>query len=109
MMSRKRISTTPHQPSQQPVRTPIGEEIRRTMLEVLEQASTTLTGRAFSPRIRLFDIEQVAAATGLGQSTIYRMMAEGRFPKPQRNLGKNLWRESSLIAWANANDPNSEL
>ncbi len=42
----------------------------------------------------------VEAWTGLSRSTIYAMMAEGRFPKPVR-LGKRAvgWTESALAEW----------
>jgi prophage regulatory protein len=88
------------------VPTPLGEEFKRHLAEVLSRVVTELLGRNYSPRIRLLDISNVSEAMGLGKSTIYTMVDEGRFPKPQRNLGKNLWRESTLIAWCDANDPN---
>jgi prophage regulatory protein len=42
----------------------------------------------------------VEARTGLSRSTIYSMMAEGRFPKPVR-LGKRAvgWMESAISDW----------
>lgn len=85
-----------------------GESIRRAAADVTAQVLTTLFGRIFSPRIKLLDIKQVSEATGLGRSTILEMVKQGTFPKPQRNLGKNMWRESALIAWADRNDPNQE-
>ena len=46
---------------------------------------------------------QVEAATGLGRSTIYAMMAEGTFPAPVR-LGRRAvgWRQSAICAWLDA-------
>ena len=46
---------------------------------------------------------QVDAATGLGRSTIYAMMAEGTFPAPVR-LGRRAvgWRQSAIRAWLDA-------
>ena len=67
---------------------------------------TQLVGHIYSPRIKLLDIDQVCEATGQGKTTIYELIKDGRFPKPQQNLGKNMWRESALIKWADANDPN---
>ncbi len=42
----------------------------------------------------------VQARTGLSRSTLYAMMAEGKFPKPVK-LGKRAvgWRESALTNW----------
>ena len=42
----------------------------------------------------------VEAATGLSRSTLYEMIANGRFPKPVR-LGARAvgWRESEIAAW----------
>ena len=48
----------------------------------------------------------VQEITGLSRSTIYALIDRQVFPKPQRNLGRNMWRESTLIAWMDANDPN---
>lgn len=84
----------------------LAEELKRATTQVVEQLADRLAGRTFSPRIKFLSIEQVEAATGLGKSTIYKMVGQGKFPQPQANLGKNLWRESALIAWADANDPN---
>lgn len=43
--------------------------------------------------------------TGLSRSTIYAMMAEGRFPKPVK-LSKRAvgWRESDVVAWLDSRD-----
>lgn len=42
----------------------------------------------------------VEAVTGLSRSSIYAMMAEGRFPKPVR-LGKRAvgWTEQTIAEW----------
>lgn len=45
-------------------------------------------------------IKQVAAKVSLGQSTIYKMVSEGRFPKPfQLAPNRNAWIESDIDAW----------
>lgn len=45
-------------------------------------------------------IKQVAVKVGLGQSTLYRMIAEGRFPKPFEIVpGRNAWIESDIDEW----------
>lgn len=89
-----------------PIQSTISEDVARASRDLVEQILAAMSGRAFSPRIKLLDIEQVSEATRMGASTIYRMIEGGTFPKPQKNLGKNLWRESSIIAWCDANDPN---
>lgn len=88
--------------------TEIGGELLQATRDIFERLMCALQRRTFSPRIKLLDIGQVCEATGLGERTIYRLIEEGRFPKPQKNMGRNLWRESCLIAWADANDPNRE-
>lgn len=84
----------------------ISADLIPAVAAMLDRLVATLLRQVYSPRIKLLDIEQVCQATGLGRSTIYALINESKFPKPQRNLGKNLWREARLIAWAEANDPN---
>lgn len=86
----------------------VSGEHNRAAAELLEQLARLITRRVYSPRIKLLGIDQVCEATGLAQRTIYSLMADGKFPKPQQNLGKNMWRESAIIAWMDANDPNVE-
>jgi prophage regulatory protein len=43
---------------------------------------------------------EVERATGLPRSTIYEMMATGRFPKPVRLGARSVgWIESEVLAW----------
>jgi len=91
-----------------PVAEALGGDLALAAAGVVERVLSQLIGRVYSPRIKLLDIDQVSEATGQGRSTIYELIKQGRFPKPQRNLGKNMWRESALIAWADANDPNRD-
>ena len=44
--------------------------------------------------------KQVAQALGVGRSTLYKMVAEGSFPKPQK-IGPRIsfWRTSTVNAW----------
>ena len=46
---------------------------------------------------------KVEARTGLSRSSIYQLMAEGKFPKPI-SIGKRAvgWLESSINAWIDA-------
>lgn len=84
----------------------LAPERKRELAAMADALAGALAGRVYSPRLKLLSIEQVCEATGLGKSTIYQMVEAGTFPKPQMNLGKNRWRESALIAWMDANDPN---
>jgi len=49
---------------------------------------------------RLIRIKEVQHRTGLGRSTIYRWMAQGKFPKPVR-LGSYsvAWAETDISHW----------
>lgn len=76
--------------------------------DLIEQVLRTLSGRTYSPRIKLLNMRQVVEATGLSESTIRRLMDQKQFPLPQKNLGQNVWRESAIVAWADRNDPNQE-
>ncbi|WP_081262271.1 AlpA family transcriptional regulator [Ralstonia solanacearum] len=50
--------------------------------------------------MKAINIKQVAEKISLGQSTIYRMIANGEFPKPF-SLGSNrtAWLEEDIDAW----------
>jgi prophage regulatory protein len=49
---------------------------------------------------RVYRRPEVETLTGLSCATIYRLMAEGRFPKPVK-LGERsvAWREADLEVW----------
>ena len=52
------------------------------------------------PSTRLLKRRDVEARVGLGTSTIYRMMAQGRFPKPRKLGGTCVrWVEADIEAW----------
>lgn len=49
---------------------------------------------------RLIRLPEVQHRVGLGRSTIYRWMAEGKFPKPVQLGGYAVaWAESDIEAW----------
>ena len=49
---------------------------------------------------RLIRIKEVQYRTGLGRSTIYRWMAQGKFPKSIRLGGQAVaWVEAELESW----------
>lgn len=57
-------------------------------------------GLAIHPPPRLMRLKEVQHRVGLGRSTIYRWMAEGRFPK-SRSLGPKcaVWVEAEIENW----------
>ena len=50
---------------------------------------------------RLIRLKDIRAMTGLGNSTIYRLIEQGRFPKQLHPLGNKIaaWRASEVQAW----------
>ena len=49
---------------------------------------------------RLIRLPEVQHRVGLGRSTIYRWMSEGKFPKPVQWGGYAVaWGEEDIIAW----------
>ena len=60
--------------------------------------------QVFDPSTVLFlRIGIVMRLTGLGRSTIYRMMAEERFPAPVRLANRIVaWRRTDLERWSEA-------
>ncbi|MDN7724975.1 helix-turn-helix domain-containing protein [Burkholderia gladioli] len=50
--------------------------------------------------VKALRIKDVAAKIGLGHSTIYRLVAQGAFPKPFEIVPKrNAWHEEDIDAW----------
>ncbi len=56
--------------------------------------------RPVVPRDRLIRLPEVEAATGFKRSTIYNLMAHGKFPRPVR-LGSRCvaWPETVILQW----------
>ena len=51
----------------------------------------------------LLRLPSVISATGLGRSTIYRLMADGGFPKPVRLAPRAVaWRRVDIDEWTTA-------
>ena len=60
--------------------------------------------------IRLIRLRDVQHRVGLGRSTIYRWMAEGRFPKPVHLGGDAVaWSQADIDDWISerSEDPSS--
>lgn len=52
---------------------------------------------------RIMRLPAVLLATGLGRSTVYRMMAEHTFPAPVKLARRAVgWRQDDVRAWTNA-------
>jgi prophage regulatory protein len=49
--------------------------------------------------LSLLPIKAVKVRVGLSESTIYRMLNLGTFPKPRKVGFKSLWRSDELEAW----------
>lgn len=71
----------------------------------ISSSSSALAGIA--PLLRL---PTVLRLTGLGRSTVYRMMSERSFPVPVR-LGKRsvAWRHEDVQQWTQSRQPMPEL
>ncbi len=67
---------------------------------------STTSPVAIAPLLRL---RKVLEVTGLGRSTVYRMMSERSFPAPVR-LGKRAvaWRHEDVQQWTQSRQPMSE-
>jgi prophage regulatory protein len=64
-----------------------------------------LMQQASEPRrvTRLIRLREVQHRVGLGRSTIYRWMAEGKFPKPVQLGGYAVaWAEDDIQVWISA-------
>ena len=49
---------------------------------------------------RMLRIADVLEVVGIGRSTLYKMVADGRFPRPVRvGLRASRWRQSDIQQW----------
>jgi len=56
--------------------------------------------RPVVPRDRLIRLPIVEENTGCKKSTIYQMIADGRFPKPVRLSARHVaWSETAVLQW----------
>lgn len=85
----------------------LGEEIRAALVQGLEGIAAKLATSVYSPRIKLLSVEAVEEITGMSGRTIDRMIADGKFPRPMKDMGKRTWRESTILAWMEAHDPDA--
>ncbi|WP_417438942.1 helix-turn-helix transcriptional regulator [Idiomarina sp.] len=50
--------------------------------------------------MRLIRLPQVKDMTGLGRSSVYKLMSEGKFPKAVTLIGRaSAWVESEVVEW----------
>ena len=56
----------------------------------------------FSPKDRFLRMPEVIFVTGLSKATLYRLMAQGKFPKQIKiSSGAVGWPESEVMDWLN--------
>ena len=49
---------------------------------------------------RLIKLEEVTRRVGLGKSMVYRLISEGRFPRPYKiSPFASRWSEHEIVAW----------
>lgn len=65
--------------------------------------------KSAAPSVRIMRRPEVERATGMKRSTLYKAMADGRFPSPVR-VGPNAvgWRSDEVAAWI-ADLPRAEV
>ena len=64
-------------------------------------ASPAGTAEAVTSAALLLRIAAVIQATGLGRSTIYKLIAEDKFPLPVQLTGRAVaWRRADLERWS---------
>ena len=64
-------------------------------------ASQAGTAEAVTSSALLLRIAAVIQATGLGRSTIYKLIAEDKFPLPVQLTGRAVaWRRADLERWS---------
>ena len=52
---------------------------------------------------RLLRISEVVSTTGLGRSTVYRLVKENKFPSPVRlSERSSAWREDQIKEWVDS-------
>lgn len=53
--------------------------------------------------MRLIRLPQLEDMTGLGRSSVYKLMSEGKFPKKVTLIGRaSAWVESEVVEWIEA-------
>lgn len=56
--------------------------------------------------VQLLRMPSVIRVTGLGRSTIYKLMAEAKFPPPVQLVGRAVaWRRTDIESWTQARLP----
>ena len=57
---------------------------------------------------RLLRLPEVKSRTGLGRSSIYRLVATGTFPRPRKLAERAVaWRESEIESWIGSRPVNA--
>ena len=68
--------------------------------EIIDEAESARRAQALRNPNRLIRMKELRQLLGLGHSTLYKMIGEGRFPRPVR-LGERAvaWRLADVEAW----------
>ena len=70
---------------------------------MIQPASVAMTAQPEMPQVLLLRIDSVMRMTGLGRSTIYRLMSVEQFPTPVRLTTRVVaWRRTDLERWSDA-------
>ena len=67
----------------------------------MKDISVTAQTRAMGSRPQIYRLHDVLKETGLGRSTVYRMVAEHTFPAPVKLAKRAVgWRSNDVRQWA---------
>lgn len=61
-----------------------------------------------APATELLPIKRVLGRVGISESNVYRGMRAGKFPRPYKVAGRNLWRSDDIQNWIEKNAPRRE-
>jgi predicted DNA-binding transcriptional regulator AlpA len=65
----------------------------------LEQLVERLRDALATPPAELLDLPSVQTFTAQSRASIYRGMAAGTFPRPDKTSSVNRWKRSDLLSW----------
>ena len=69
----------------------------------MHSTKTTVTRDAQADAALALRMGDVAQVTGLGRSTIYRLVAQDKFPSPVRPVDRAIaWRRTEVERWSDA-------
>src|SRR5262245_39261154 len=75
-------------------------EVSMSQAEISQKALALKAASQSAAVQNILRMPQVKAATGLGQSHIYQLMSEGRFPRPVKLANQAVgWLENEVAEW----------